>query len=135
MSITSVSICEHHFRESICEHHFRVSICEHHFTEISHFVHFCCILSLFYLNFLFVGHNTYLHCKKYIEDVILVSDEELINCMHQFYQRGLVVEPSGCAAMAALIGGHVPEDITGKKVVVFVTGGNITPSEIIGLLN
>jgi threonine dehydratase len=55
--------------------------------------------------------------------------------MHQFYQRGLVVEPSGCAAMAALIGGHVPEDITGKKVVVFVTGGNITPSEIIGLLN
>ena len=71
------------------------------------------------MNFLFVGHNTYLHCKKYIEGVILVSDEELINCMHQFYQRGLVVEPSGCAAMAALIGGHVPEDITGKKVVVF----------------
>ena len=68
-----------------------------------------------------------------MEDVILVSDKELIDCMYKFYQRGLVVEPSGCAAMAALLNGHVP-DVEGKKIVVFVTGGNVTPSEMIGLL-
>ncbi|XP_076114713.1 L-threonine ammonia-lyase-like isoform X1 [Mytilus galloprovincialis] len=81
----------------------------------------------------FAGTRTFQHCKKYVKDVILVSDQELLDTMQQFYKRGLVVEPSGCAAMAALLGGHVP-DIEGKKIVVFVTGGNVSPSEMVSLL-
>lgn len=83
--------------------------------------------------YIFTGTRTFQHCKKYVKDVILVSDQELLDTMQQFYKRGLVVEPSGCAAMAALLGGHVP-DIEGKKIVVFVTGGNVTPSEMVSLL-
>ena len=45
------------------------------------------------------------------------------------YRRGLVVEPSGAAALAALIHGRVPH-VQNKKVVVVVSGGNITPAEI-----
>ncbi|XP_033745239.1 serine racemase-like isoform X1 [Pecten maximus] len=77
----------------------------------------------------FAGKLTYQHCKRFVEDVVLVTDKELIETMAMFYKRGLVVEPSGCAAMAALINGHIP-DVAGKKVVVFVTGGNVTPEEM-----
>lgn len=59
----------------------------------------------------------------------MVTDKEIVDTMAMFYQRGLVVEPSGCAAMAALVHGHIP-DVAGKKVVVFVTGGNVTPEEM-----
>ena len=44
------------------------------------------------------------------------------------YQRGLVVEPSGAAAFAALHTGKVP-DVQGKNVVVVITGGNIASDE------
>lgn len=81
----------------------------------------------------YAGTKAFQHCKKYVKDVILVSDQEILDTMQQFYKRGLVVEPSGCAAMAALLGGHVP-DIEGKKIVVFVTGGNVTPSEMVSVL-
>ena len=42
---------------------------------------------------------------------------------------GLVVEPSGAAAVAAVLSNKVP-DIEGKKVVAFITGGNVTPEEL-----
>ncbi|OWF45249.1 uncharacterized protein LOC110457279 isoform X1 [Mizuhopecten yessoensis] len=77
----------------------------------------------------FAGKLTYQHCRRFVEDVVLVTDKELVDTMAMFYKRGLVVEPSGCAAMAALINGHIP-NIAGKKVVVFVTGGNVSPEEM-----
>lgn len=77
----------------------------------------------------FAGKLTFQHCKKFVEDVVLVTDKELVDTMAMFYKRGLVVEPSGCAAMAALVNGRIP-DVAGKKVVVFVTGGNVTPEEM-----
>lgn len=80
----------------------------------------------------YAGTNTYAHCRRFVQDVVLVSDQELLDCMKLLYQRGLVVEPSGCAAMAALLGGHIP-NVEGKKVVVYITGGNVTPSEIVAL--
>ena len=76
------------------------------------------------------GENTYAHCKQFVKDVVLVSDNELLNTMEIFYKRGIVVEPSGCAAMAALLYGHIP-DVAGKKVLVYLTGGNVTPEEMV----
>ena len=45
------------------------------------------------------------------------------------YGMGLVVEPSGAASVAAVLSKKVP-DIAGKKVVAFVTGGNVSPHEL-----
>ena len=78
----------------------------------------------------FLGANCYKHCKAFVESVLLVSDEEIVSAMRELYKRGLVVEPSGAAAFAALLHGKVP-DVKGKKVVVMVTGGNVTPEELI----
>lgn len=85
-------------------------------------------------HFVLTGKITYNHCRKFVEDVILVSDEEIVQAVQILYQAGLVVEPSGAAAIAALICGRVP-DIAGKKVVAFITGRNITPSELLKLVS
>ncbi len=47
---------------------------------------------------------------------------------------GLVVEPSGAAAVAAVLTNKVP-DTAGKKVVAFITGGNVSPLELDQILN
>ena len=45
------------------------------------------------------------------------------------YEMGLVVEPSGAAAVAAVLSQKVP-DVAGKRVVAFITGGNVSPHEL-----
>ena len=68
-----------------------------------------------------------------MEDVILVTDEEIIDATSFLYKAGLVVEPSGAAAFAALRSGKIP-DVKGRRVVAVITGGNVTPEELTGLM-
>ena len=82
----------------------------------------------------FVGEIPYQLCKQYVEDVLLVSDDEMVQCMKELYNRGLKVEPAGSAAMTALLAGKIKENLHGKKVVVVLTGGNITPKELAKLI-
>ncbi|KAK3768908.1 hypothetical protein RRG08_060346 [Elysia crispata] len=77
----------------------------------------------------YAGSLTYKHCHWYVEDVILVTDAEILEALKILYNRGIRAEPSGCAAMAGLLTGKVP-DVAGKKVVVYVTGGNVSCSEM-----
>lgn len=72
-------------------------------------------------------------CRKYLEEVLLVSDEEMIASMKLLYDRGLKVEPAGSAAFTALVQGRI-KDVAGKKVVIVITGGNITPTELAKLI-
>ena len=78
------------------------------------------------------GKNTYRHCKQFVEGVLLVSDQELIESMFFLHSRGLYVEPSGAAAFAALRHNKVP-DISGCRVVVVITGGNVDANELVQL--
>ena len=41
-----------------------------------------------------------------------------------------MVEPSGAAAFAALQHDKVP-DVTDKKIVIVITGGNVSPEELV----
>lgn len=79
------------------------------------------------------GELPYEICKKYLEEVLLVSDDEMIQSMKMLYDRGLKVEPAGSAAFTALVQGRI-KDVQGKKVVVVITGGNITPPELAKLI-
>lgn len=81
----------------------------------------------------FAGENTFQHVKKYVDDVVLVSDAEIIEATRALYDVGVLVEPSGAAALAAVRAGKIA-DLGGKKVVVTLSGSNITPSEISNLL-
>eukprot|EP00794_Sanderia_malayensis_P006278 gene6278-6999_t len=62
------------------------------------------------------------------DGVILVSEQEIVMAVKLLYEIGLVVEPSGAAAVAAVLSGKSPY-IAGKKVVAFVTGGNEIPEK------
>lgn len=77
----------------------------------------------------FLGKLTYQCCRRYVEDVILVSDNEILKCMSRLFDIGLVAEPSGCAALAAILNNKIP-DVAGKRVVAVVTGSNVTLSEM-----
>ncbi|XP_025091966.1 uncharacterized protein LOC112562733 isoform X1 [Pomacea canaliculata] len=81
----------------------------------------------------YAGRLCYAHCKRFVEDVILVSEEEIVQAMHELFERGLKVEPAGCAAMAAILNHRVPE-VEGKDVLVIVSGGNVSVQELYQLL-
>ena len=71
------------------------------------------------------GELTYRYVAEHVEDVVLVSDEEILAAMRLLATRAkLVAEPSGAAAVAALMCGRVPVR-AGETVVAVVTGGNV----------
>ena len=50
-----------------------------------------------------------------------------------FERMKLVLEPSGAASLAALLGGKV--DVAGKTVLVIATGGNVSLADFISHMN
>ncbi|KAL2102523.1 hypothetical protein ACEWY4_001691 [Coilia grayii] len=78
----------------------------------------------------FAGALPFDLCQRYVEDIVLVTDEEIKRAVSTLYRAGLVVEPSGSAAFAAIANDRIP-DITGKTVVVILSGGNIGKDELL----
>lgn len=76
----------------------------------------------------FTGKICFEFAKQFVDNVILVDDEEIIRAVQTLYSIGLVVEPSGAAGVAAVLAGHI--DMSGKSVVIVVTGGNVSPKEL-----
>ena len=81
----------------------------------------------------YAGKNAYELVKKYAEGVVLVTESEIRECVKLMYENGLVVEPSGAAALAAVRYGKIT-DIGGKRVVITVSGSNVSPLELTDLL-
>lgn len=64
-------------------------------------------------------------CQKYVDDLVLVDDDELCSAMSLlFNEMKLAVEPAGAAAMAALRG-PLKSRLAGKRVGLIVCGTNI----------
>jgi len=78
---------------------------------------------------MFVGQHAYQLCRQYVKDIIVVPEESIGRAVTQLYRQGLVVEPSGAVGYAALALGLVP-DLEGRKVVVVISGGNISADEM-----
>jgi threonine dehydratase len=71
-----------------------------------------------------LGKHTFPVIRELVDDVITVSDADLIATMRFFAsQMKLVVEPTGCLAAAAVIQRRI--DVTGKNVGVVISGGNV----------
>lgn len=77
----------------------------------------------------FIGKIGFQHVQKYVDEVVLVSDAEIIEATRALYNVGILVEPSGAAALAAVRAGKIA-GLAGKKVAITLTGSNITPREI-----
>jgi threonine dehydratase len=63
--------------------------------------------------------------KSLTGGIVTVSDEELRRAMAVLASRmKLLVEPGGAAAFAALLHGKLP-DVSGRKVGIVLSGGNV----------
>ena len=72
-----------------------------------------------------VGPLTLEICQKFVDRVVLVDDDAMINAINLLWdEHNLLVEPSGAAPLAALLSGKagIPE---GSRVGLVVSGGNI----------
>ncbi len=70
------------------------------------------------------GELTYRLVSELVDDVVLVSEEEIAYAIYMLLERAKVLaEGAGAAALAALLSGKV--ECEGKRVAVLVTGGNI----------
>ena len=86
------------------------------------------------LNAPFTGSGTLAVCRERVDEVVLVSDEEIAEGMRFLYARAkLACEPAGAAAVAALLSGKVRVE-PGSPVVAVVSGGNADPQIAAGIL-
>ena len=70
------------------------------------------------------GELTWPIIDRLVDDVVTVSDEEIVAAMALLFERcKLVAEPSGACALAALLAGRVP--VAGLRVGVVLSGANI----------
>ncbi|MDI6780185.1 MAG: pyridoxal-phosphate dependent enzyme [Bacteroidota bacterium] len=76
-----------------------------------------------------VGKRNFEIILKYVDDVITVTDKDVIDMMRFFFERmKIVVEPTGAVAPAAIL-----KNVLGlkeKKVCAIISGGNIDKSKI-----
>ncbi len=80
------------------------------------------------------GELNFLIAEPLIEDVVTVSDDEIVAAMTFLFERcKLVCEPSGASALAALFAGRV--DVRGLRVGVTLSGGNIDTARFAKLLS
>lgn len=75
------------------------------------------------------GELTFPIIRALVDGVLTVSDAQLVDAMRFFAERmKLVVEPTGCLAAAAVLGGAASAaglDLAGARVGVVVSGGNV----------
>ncbi len=68
---------------------------------------------------------TYSVCRKFVDEIVLVGDEQLKEAMRLMFQgMKLAVEPAGAATTAGLLG-PLKEKVKGKKVDIIACGSNI----------
>lgn len=78
----------------------------------------------------FVGVHTLRHVQAFIDEVVLVSDAEIIAAMGLIMERVKVVaEPAAAAAVAALLAGR-PALPPGARVATIVCGGNVDRADL-----
>jgi threonine dehydratase len=71
-----------------------------------------------------LGAVTFPLVRQYVDDMVTVSDDDLLRAMRFLWERmKLVVEPTGALGLAAAWKGAV--DVGGKRVGVILSGGNV----------
>ena len=70
------------------------------------------------------GAITFPIIRKHVEEIVLVSDDEIRATMKFLLERmKMLVEPSGAVPAAALLNHKLPRDL--RHVGVIVSGGNV----------
>ncbi|WP_191488231.1 threo-3-hydroxy-L-aspartate ammonia-lyase [Pseudomonas sp. FEN] len=71
-----------------------------------------------------LGHYTFPIIRRDVDDILTVTDAQLVEGMRFFAERmKMVVEPTGCLGLAAMR--EMSKALEGQRVGVIVSGGNI----------
>jgi threonine dehydratase len=82
-----------------------------------------------------VGDLTYRACAENVSGVFTVSDEEILDAMRILIREARIFpEPSSAAPLAALLSGRDTVKL-GKRVVLVVSGGNVSQKLLGQILN
>ena len=73
-----------------------------------------------------MGDLTWPIIQEHVEQIALVSDEEIVHVMKTFFERSkLMIETSCCVAVGAALLGKIENLPPGSRVGVIITGGNV----------
>jgi threonine dehydratase len=62
--------------------------------------------------------------SNFVEDILLVSEQEILDAMYLTWQRmKIIIEPSAAVPLAAIL--KFREQFSGQRVGVIITGGNV----------
>jgi threonine dehydratase len=79
-----------------------------------------------------MGAITFPLVLRHVQDIVTVTDEQLIDAMRFLWERmKLVVEPTGALATAAVLSRAV--DVRGRRVGIILSGGNVDLKAIAAL--
>jgi len=77
--------------------------------------------------------RTFTIIQQYVDQILLVSEEEILAAMRFLWERmKIVVEPSGAVPLAAVLSQQVP--VKGQKIGVILSGGNVDLADFFQLL-
>ena len=80
------------------------------------------------------GAHVLEHVRAAVDDVVTVTDASILEAMKLLMTRmKLFVEPSGAAALAALLS-HRIADCSGRRVAIVASGGNLDLDRLKGML-
>jgi threo-3-hydroxy-L-aspartate ammonia-lyase len=80
------------------------------------------------------GEATFEVNRRLVDEVVLVTDVEIVEAMAFLFERmKVVVEPSGAAALAAVLAGKV--DVTDRRTGVILSGGNVSAARFAELVS
>jgi threonine dehydratase len=71
-----------------------------------------------------LGDKTFPIIRDLVDDIFLAREEEIVTAMRHIFERmKIVAEPSAAVPLAVLLSGQL--NVTGKKVGVILSGGNV----------
>ncbi len=74
----------------------------------------------------FAGELTLAHVQALVDDVVRITDAEMVEAMRLLLSRcKILAEPAGAAATAALLAGKIPLPGGQARVAAVVSGGNV----------
>ena len=80
------------------------------------------------------GNLAFSIVKRYVEDILLVSDDEIRMALKILLMEDkFLAEPSGAVAMAALLSGRFPHK--NMKIAIVVSGGNVDLENVKSILD
>jgi threonine dehydratase len=77
-----------------------------------------------------VGHHTLPMVQRYVSDMVSVTDDEIARAVAYLLEREkTLAEGAGAVGIAALSNNYI-RDVSGKKIVIVVSGGNIDMTQL-----